>query len=210
MDDFYLQPRGKFGRRGSCKICINIANKQHERPGYRQEYYASKREYFKIRSRQNYAKNKERASETNKRWRETNREKTRGYGRKKMAKKRSTPQGHLSSRMSAAINLSIHKGSKKRRHWELLVGYTIDQLKAHLEKQFSPGMSWANYGSYWEIDHKIPIRAFNFTMPEDIDFKRCWTLNNLQPLEKTQNRTKSGKLSGLFQPSLAIPMRGAL
>jgi len=75
------------------------------------------------------------------------------------------------------INLSLN-GNKAGRSWEGLVGYSIDQLKIHLEKQFTDGMIWANYGK-WHIDHKIPISAFNFKNPEDIDFRRCWALSNL-------------------------------
>jgi 5-methylcytosine-specific restriction endonuclease McrA len=65
-------------------------------------------------------------------------------------------------------------------------------------------MNWENYGSYWHIDHKIPISVFNFEKPEDYDFKRCWNLKNLQPLEKFKNMSKGNRLDKHFQPSLAI------
>lgn len=51
-------------------------------------------------------------------------------------------------------------------------------------------MNWNNYGSYWWIDHKKPIAAFNYTIPEDQTFKDCWSLANLQPLEKIKNMKK--------------------
>lgn len=56
----------------------------------------------------------------------------------------------------------------------------------------------------WHIDHKIPKSAFNFETPEDIDFKRCWALKNLQPLWAAENIKKHDRVDKPFQPSLAI------
>jgi len=95
-------------------------------------------------------------------------------------------------------------GLKAGRQWETLVNFTVDQLKQHLEKLFTPEMTWENYGTYWHIDHKIPIAVFNYEKPEDIDFRLCWSLKNLQPLEKIENIKKKDKLEKPFQPSLKI------
>ena len=87
--------------------------------------------------------------------------------------------------------------------WESVVGYTIDQLKESIEKQFLPGMDWNNYGKHgWHVDHKTPIAVFNFEKPEDTDFKRCWSLKNLQPLWAIDNLKKHAKIERPFQPSL--------
>lgn len=99
-------------------------------------------------------------------------------------------------------------GTKGNRHWEDLVGFTINQLRKHLERQFSPEMNWENYGTYWHIDHIIPISAFNFEKPEDIDFRLCWSLKNLRPLEAKQNISKGAKTNVFFQPSLLINLGG--
>ena len=75
----------------------------------------------------------------------------------------------------------------------------------HLEQHFTAGMTWENYGKQgWEVDHIIPRSAFNYETPDDIDFKRCWSLNNLQPLWGQENWSKGGRFEGEFQPSLAI------
>ena len=121
-----------------------------------------------------------------------------------MSKKRKTAKGRISSLMSRAIYHSIKK-NKAGNHWEYLVGYNVDQLKAHLEEHFLPDMNWDNQGKYgWHIDHKIPIAAFNFETPEDIDFKRCWALKNLQPLWGLDNLKKRDTLEIPFQPSLLL------
>ena len=68
-------------------------------------------------------------------------------------------------------------------------------------------MTWENRGKGgWEIDHKIPITAFNFERPEDLDFKWCWVLKNLQPLKGKENTRKSNRIEGFFQPSLVLTL----
>ena len=110
----------------------------------------------------------------------------------------------LSAYISSAIRHSIKK-NKKGLHWEELVGYTIDDLKGHLEKQFANNMNWDNYShSGWHIDHIIPISKFNFTTYDDIDFKRCWALSNLQPMWASENMSKGNRLDKSFQPCLGL------
>jgi hypothetical protein len=116
----------------------------------------------------------------------------------------SATQLKLSSGIRCGILKSVKRGSKAGRHWEGLVGYTVDDVKTHLERRFSPGMTWENQGSCWHIDHKIPVAAFNFETPDDIDFKRCWSLKNLRPLWATENMSKGARLDRPFQPSLQI------
>lgn len=104
---------------------------------------------------------------------------------------------------SKGIRINWHSKPNLAPVWESLVGYTAADLMARLECRFQPGMSWNNYGE-WHIDHIVPITAFNFTTAEDFDFKRCWALNNLQPLWADDNVHKGAKISGHFQPALVI------
>jgi hypothetical protein len=123
--------------------------------------------------------------------------------RKWLRKTRSTDRGHLNHNMSARMNSAL-KGMKKGKKWQEISGYSIEKLMKHLEKQFRNGMTWKNYGSYWHVDHIIPVAAFNYSSPDDIDFKKCWSLKNLQPLEATKNVRKQAKIDKPFQPSLTI------
>lgn len=75
-----------------------------------------------------------------------------------------------------------------------LLGYTIQDLKIHLENQFKDGMTWENYGyKGWHIDHKIPRAKLPFTSHNDDNFKKCWSLENLQPLWAEENYKKGDK-----------------
>jgi hypothetical protein len=113
-----------------------------------------------------------------------------------------------SLKLNSAISRGIYEGLRKNKsgiHWEKLVGYTIYDLMDHIEKQFQPGMSWDNYGRMgWHIDHKIPKSAFNFITYDDLDFRRCWALENLQPMWWRENICKGAKLETPFQPSFAF------
>lgn len=136
------------------------------------------------------------------RWRARNIEVSREKHRIRQRAVCATPRGNINARISASIWHSI-KRKKGGRSWEGLLGYDLNRLMRHLEKRFLPGMTWENMGE-WHIDHKIPISAFNFQTAEDVDFKRCWALKNLQPLWKVDNLIKNAKLSRPFQPSLLL------
>ena len=61
------------------------------------------------------------------------------------------------------------------------------ELKIHLEKQFDSHMNWGNHGIYWHIDHIIPQSVLPYISMDDENFKICWALDNLRPLEAKQN-----------------------
>ncbi|HSW62183.1 MAG TPA: hypothetical protein VLH56_02510 [Dissulfurispiraceae bacterium] len=171
-------------------------------------HYHENKEIYLIRERKRYEANPERNAEYGRSWAAANPEKRLEISRKYNRKIRSTPKGNLSSTVSKRMNESLRKGMKAGRHWETLVDFTVDQLKAHLEKLFKPGWSWENYGTVWHIDHRTPIAAFNFERPDDIDFRLCWSLKNLQPMEASKNRSKGDKIEEPFQPSLALAIAG--
>lgn len=109
--------------------------------------------------------------------------------RRKIWDKNRNEENRIGRSFSTSICHAL-KGNKAERHWETLVPYNLAQLRQHLEKQFVPPMSWDNYGSYWEVDHIIPQNLFNFTSSEDHEFQICWSLLNLRPLSKIENRSR--------------------
>lgn len=145
----------------------------------------------------------EKYKETIKKCRKNKPDKYREINRRNVYKYRQTLKGKLNNNMCRAVNHSV-KGFKNGRGWEKLVNFNFEQLKKHLEKQFVDGMTWENYGKSWHIDHIIPKSAFNYEKPEDEDFKRCWALKNLRPLEALENFKKNAKLIKHFQPSLRL------
>jgi len=134
-----------------------------------------------------------------KKWRDRNkkhlkeyRERNRDYFRNYYKKLRKTsPEYRINHNMARMLRYSIKE--KNGLSWEKLVNYTLKDLMTHLEKLFDENMTWANYGSYWSIDHIKPRNLFKFETAKDEKFKRCWALNNLQPLEKITNIKKGCK-----------------
>jgi 5-methylcytosine-specific restriction endonuclease McrA len=176
--DFYAAGKHKDGYQSICKPCHKA--------------------YYKIYR----VNNRKKRRAYNDQWNSANITKFRQTQKRANDKKRTTPKGRLNSNIGSAISNSL-RGEKHGRRWQDLVGYSIDELKTHLEKKFLPGMTWGNYGN-WHVDHKVPISVHNFASPEDIDFKKCWALKNLQPMWEKENVSKKDKLIKPFQPSLTI------
>jgi hypothetical protein len=112
--------------------------------------------------------------------------------RERKARYRKDPRYRLDNRMGCAIWQCL-RDEKAGWRWETLVGYTLDELMAHLESQFVDGMSWYNMDE-WHIDHRVPKSLFAYETPDCPDFKRAWALTNLQPLWKLDNLKKGAKL----------------
>ena len=123
--------------------------------------------------------------------------------KKAQDKFRSKDSWRIQNAVRQGVRKGILSGAKCGRKTFDLLGYSPDEMRSHLESKFLPGMTWENYGE-WHIDHIMPLSAHNYFSPDDIDFKRCWGLSNLQPLWAQDNIRKSAKLPHPFQPSFAF------
>ena len=112
--------------------------------------------------------------------------------KKYLERRRNDPKFRLDGNMATAIG-EVLGDQKFRRSWKDLVGYTAYDLMKHLESQFDDKMTLDNYGSYWSVDHIKPKSLFKYETAEDSEFKKCWALENLQPLEKIANIKKRDK-----------------
>lgn len=89
-----------------------------------------------------------------------------------------------------------NRGLSKKCKTFLALGYTVEDLKFHLESKFQPGMSWDNYGiKGWHIDHVVPDSWFKYNSMTDDQFKQSWSLENLQPLWAHENQSKGNRYS---------------
>lgn len=140
---------------------------------------------YEGRYKYNYLKYKE----NHRKWKIKNIKWVREQNRLWQKKQRTNPKFRIDNNMKSGIHNCL-KGNKAGRKWETLVGYSLQDLIHHLEKQFNEKMSWQNYGNYWWIDHKTPKSWFKYENAEDKEFRKCWALENLQPLEKIANMSK--------------------
>lgn len=155
LENFYNSSKHKNGKLQGCKEC----RKNKERSKYTGEYHKNRINNLTPEQKQ---KRTQQLTEN-------------------ARKRRKDPKTKLKEALRARIYNSM-KDYKDRSTLKYL-GCSIDQYKNHLEKQFTSKMTWDNWGTYWEIDHIIPLSkggSFHFS--------------NTQPLTKTENRTKSNKL----------------
>jgi hypothetical protein len=68
------------------------------------------------------------------------------------------------------------------------IGCNIQYLREWFEFNFTEEMNWDNYGSYWSIDHIIPVCKFDLTN-EDEKLK-CWNWSNMMPVTVYYNSSK--------------------
>jgi hypothetical protein len=116
------------------------------------------------------------------------------------AQSRRRRQSRIEYRIRSAISSRIScgiKGGKNGRSIIHILGYSIEELKNHLERQFIAGMNWDNYGK-WHIDHIVPLSAFNITSTDCQDLRIAWGLPNLRPLWAIDNIRKNAKITHLL------------
>jgi hypothetical protein len=95
---------------------------------------------------------------------------------------------NLRTRYNQALR---RKESPKSTSVTKLAGCSIGDLRAHIQAQFQPGMTWGNWApDGWHLDHIKPIASFD--RPDHPD---CWHYSNLQPLWAEENLKKGARLA---------------
>lgn len=148
-----------------------------------EEFKCARKEYRKL----DYVKQRERDYE------EKNKEKRREQKRIQRGKKYKTDilykLKHL-SRIRIKYFLKYNKW-RKSCSFKDYIGCSQDELKAHIEKQFTEGMTWdLLMKGKIHIDHIIPL---SIAKTEEELYKLCH-YTNLQPLWAIDNLKKSNKL----------------
>ena len=68
------------------------------------------------------------------------------------------------------------------------IGCNIQYLREWFEYNFTSEMNWDNYGSYWSIDHIIPVCKFELT--DENEKLKCCNWTNLMPVTVKYNSSK--------------------
>lgn len=184
----------------------------------RAAYYAANREDIVERRRLQYAENAERerqiqrerraadperVRQRDREYRQANLERIRAQeritGLNKFYRRYKKDIGYtLKVRTSALVRASLKAGSKSKRTQELL-GYSTEDLKAHLEAQFTKGMTWEAFmAGEIHIDHIVPVSAFSITSEDCEEFRQCWCLSNLRPVWAKDNLSKGARQTHLI------------
>jgi len=122
-----------------------------------------------------------------KRYRDTHKEEIREYSRL-YEKNRKSTDGifKLKRNIRSLISHSFSNvGYKKNTKTERILGCELNHFIQYIEKQFTDGMSWDNYGE-WHVDHIKPLMVAN-TEEEVLQLNHY---TNLQPLWSKDNLDK--------------------
>lgn len=188
----------------------NIATKN-------KQYREDNKEFLKSYSRSYYNDNKERRSNYykewylknkdsvkkyknanekaiiayNKKYKSENKDKINAYNRKYRKDRRDKDpifklKCNLSKRTSEAFS---NKGYSKNSNTCKILGGDYEIVSKHIEKKFTEGMSWENYGE-WQIDHIIPLASAS----TQSELLYLCHYKNLQPLWATENLQKKDKV----------------
>lgn len=150
---------------------------------------------------------KERAREYSKAYKAANKERISAYNRAYNLANRATIQPRSSRnyqrlldtdpafKMAHALRCRVRKvlqGISKSANTLALLGCTGDEFRRWLEFNFSDGMTFANHGSLWHIDHVIPCSKWDLSDPEQQ--RQCFHWANMKPMLARANCSKNGNL----------------
>jgi hypothetical protein len=180
IKEFHKYSKSKDGLQYKCKLC-------------KQEYYKKTSDHARKLRKERYLLTKEETLNKNKIYRENNKTKINTKKREYIKNRRHDDINYklrmnIRTRLKNAIK--NQSGEKAYKSIELL-GCTIEECRAHLEAQFTEGMSWDLMGKYIHIDHIRPCASFDLTDPEQQ--KECFNYKNLQPLWAEDNLRKGDK-----------------
>lgn len=192
------KPLEMFGKESSrpdglkkrCKACHNQGNKEY-RERNPEAAAAATANWAKSNPDKRLAKNQRwsaanpgRATELARRWQQENPDRHRANQRRYVERPAIRLHRSMRERMAKCFRGTLRTFDR--------LGYTRDQLMAHIERQFASGMSWQNYGD-WHVDHIRPLASFTITGEDCPEFKAAWCLSNLRPLWAAENLAKRAK-----------------
>jgi hypothetical protein len=170
---------------------------------YRKEH----KQYIKLWKQKNYLKNKIKILSQMKIYRQNHKPEAKEYAKKYNKENRKQLNKYIRKYLENPLKLliarsrnrmwSVLKGKTKSDTTKKLIGCSIEDLKKHLERQFTKGMSWSNWGrgwnnkgkKQWHVDHIIPCASFDLRITEQQ--KICFNYSNLQPLWAEDNLRKN-------------------
>lgn len=120
-------------------------------------------------------------------------------------RKISDPNFALRCALRARLSDLVRRGRTSKKSSALdFVGCSLEELRKHLGTQFQRGMSWANYGQGWHIDHIIPCSKFDLKNLEQQ--RQCFSYLNLRPCWRKETLRKGNRIEKRAQVPLGIEL----
>lgn len=156
---------------------------------YRAKYYLDNKEECLAKQIEYNKTHKEQKAATSKKYQESHRAEA---SARHNNRKKSDLLYRLSCDLRSRLSISLKSKSwKKSTKFSDYIGCSLEELKAHIESQFQPGMTWNNRSrNGWHIDHIIPLASAK-SVEEMI---RLCHYSNLQPLWALENISKGARI----------------
>lgn len=207
-----------YKNRRECKVCGAAHSKKYRKDNaerYKELKRASDRRYYEKNSEElikkvgaRTEKNKDKVRIYQAEYREKNWDDLRAYqqredikaknlkskNRSYHEKNKHDPIWKLKHSLRSGTYRALKYGHKPAKTLEFLK-CSVEDFKLHIEKQFTEGMTWENWGKladHWNLDHILPINHFDFTNEGSWD--KCFHYTNFQPLWWRDNLEKFDKL----------------
>lgn len=157
--------------------------------------------YFEKNKEVIYNKKKEKYKNITDEQRIFKNEKSRINYHKKIEENRINKKNYIKERMNeplfklkfnirTLVRNALKRGfTEKSKRTQEILGCSFEDFKLHLESQFDENMNWENQGTYWHMDHIIPISSAE--TKEEVYRLNHYT--NFQPLYWLDNLKKSDK-----------------
>jgi hypothetical protein len=214
--EFHKNKNTKDGLNFWCKLCVKDYNMNNidKIKDRKKNHYNDNKERI-LECKKNYdiknkdknleyrSNNKNKIKDTQKNYRDNNKEQILEYNKNYIKQRRlKDPIYKLRINISSIIHKALKKQDSSKAGESILkyLPYTINEFKQHLESQWESWMNWNNYGRTnnnkrtWQIDHIIPQSLLPFTSMEEENFRKCWALENLRPIEAFANIKKGNKI----------------
>jgi hypothetical protein len=199
IDSFRKDVTKKDGLTSSCKECkkkvdINYITNNIDKVLKKRKEYVKKNKENKKKYDLNYRiNNKEKRNESLKKYYIKNNIKINERRKKYNSKRKKEDYVYkFKCNVRSLISKSFKRGVnqfKKTASTESILQCNIKDFKAHIEKQFTEGMSFDNHGD-WHLDHIIPLASAK-TEDEVIKLNHY---TNFQPLWAIDNLRKGSKV----------------
>jgi len=181
LSEFFNEKKYKDGLSRKCKYC---------RKQYLKQYNLKNKDAIAEKQRQYQLKNRDRININRRIYKLKNREQ---INKQQTERKKTNPLFKLSCNIRNLIYQSIkNQGCKKNTKTANILGCDFETFKAHLEKQFTKGMSWDNQGE-WHLDHIYPVslardEAHLIELNHYTNFQPLWAFDNISKGNKIQEK----------------------
>lgn len=112
-------------------------------------------------------------------------------------------QFKLKRKVANAIRKGL-KGQKMLTGTLAMLDYDMDELRDKLQKEYGKPVDWEQLGKTLDLDHRIPDSWFTYESPDDIEFSFAWSMDNLQLMDRIENREKKNTIAHPCEKQLEI------